>query len=183
MRALILLLLLTAFAHAETFTVHIHRPDGIADQAFIDAQIAKANAHFASVGASFEVTATDTKSVARVDDTPARVALRKHIKGKAIHVFITGRLADVDVDGAEIRGVTLRTGSRKYIILSAIAMDMVLAHELGHLFGLPHSAYDVSIMNKTKRDTPPFEERTFAPEEFDRLRAAIPKAAKRYATK
>jgi hypothetical protein len=182
-RVLILLLLLGTIAHAETFSVVVHRPADIADAAFVDAQIAAANFHFAAVGGSFAVTATDERSVARVDDTAARVALRKHIKGKAIHVFITGRLADVDIEGAEIRGVTLRHGSRKYIILSAIASDMVLAHELGHLFGLPHSSYDVSIMNKTKREAPPPAERTFAPEEQALLRTAIPKAARRYATR
>jgi len=42
----------------------------------------------------------------------------------------------------------------------------VLAHELGHFFGLPHSKYPVSIMNKTPRDDPPHAERGFHAKEL-----------------
>jgi hypothetical protein len=49
-------------------------------------------------------------------------------------------------------------------------MPRTLAHELGHFFGLPHSTYKISIMNKKKRDDPPPEQRTFAPQEFSTMR-------------
>ena len=38
---------------------------------------------------------------------------------------------------------------------------MVLAHELGHFFSLPHGVEPTSIMNKRPRDNPPWEERVF----------------------
>ena len=45
--------------------------------------------------------------------------------------------------------------------MSSIAWKVVLAHELGHYFGLPHSEYPASIMNKSrKKDRPP--EKTWA---------------------
>ena len=59
-----------------------------------------------------------------------------------------------------------RNDDRKYVIVSAQALERTLAHELGHFFGLPHSAYAISIMNKSERKDPPIEQRTFADEEI-----------------
>jgi hypothetical protein len=75
---------------------------------------------------------------------------------EVIHAFIVRRLDDVDRDGQIIRGVTWRTrkDERKYIIVSIAAPDRVLAHELGHFFGLPHSTAAISIMNKRQRKQP-----------------------------
>src|SRR3954453_6354421 len=97
------------------------------------------------------------------------------LTGEVIHVFITGQLDDVDQPGEVIRGVTwhLRGGDRKYVILSTVAPERVLAHELGHVFGLPHSGYAISIMNKRPRTEPPIEQRTFADAELAAMRPAL----------
>jgi len=95
------------------------------------------------------------------------------MSGKVVDVFITGHLDDVDTPGAMARGVTWHTKRGKLIIVSTQGVDLVLAHELGHLFGLPHSTYPISIMNKTPRDEPPREERTFHADELVKLKSRI----------
>jgi matrixin len=150
----------------------------IAKPEWVAAQLAAANRHFASIDAGFTVVGADAlpAGAGRVATRAERDAVSEgRLTGKVIHVFITGRLDDVDVEGGVIRGVTWhRRGSeRKYIILSTAAPDRVLAHELGHVFGLPHSTYAVSIMNKTERAAPPIEARTFADPEVAAMRPVL----------
>jgi hypothetical protein len=95
-------------------------------------------------------------------------------KGRVIDVFITGQLDDIDAIGEVRFGVAWRVNDqKKLVILSTAAPDRVLAHELGHVFGLPHSKYAVSIMNKTKRDQPPPEERTFHAKEIAAMKLRL----------
>jgi len=95
--------------------------------------------------------------------------------GKLIHVFVVGQLDDVDDDGRIAYGVTWHTShdDRRYVIVSAQALPRTLAHELGHFFGLPHSSYAISIMNKSDRKEPPAEQRTFADEEISAMRPVL----------
>jgi hypothetical protein len=155
------------------FSIHLHVADDMIAPAWIGTQIAIANHHFAEVSASFKITRVDAHTMERVDTIAERASLKKYVTNGVIHVFVTTALRDVDEPDEEIRGVTLRKGDTKYIILSAIAPDRVLAHELGHLFGLKHSKYAISIMNKTVRAEPPIEQRTFAPEEIVKLASGV----------
>ena len=88
------------------------------------------------------VTVADRDDLA-ASATPAEV----------VHVFVVAALADKDEEGAWIRGVHWRYGGtrkalrgRRYVILSRIAGEDTLAHELGHFFGLPHSETDGNLM-------------------------------------
>lgn len=65
------------------------------------------------------------------------------------------------------------TDDRKLIILLTQAWERTLAHELGHFFGLPHSKYAISIMNKTPREEPPLEERTFHEKELAKMKPPL----------
>jgi hypothetical protein len=157
-------------------TPHEGQPIAVVTPAWIAAQVTVANAHFAGVGASFRIVGVDANSIPHVISHDDRIALGAWVSPGMIHVFVTGVLDDVDADAnqpQEIRGVTLRKGAGKYIILSAKAPDRVLTHELGHLFGLPHSRAPGSLMNKTPRRVPPIEERTFVPSEVNKIKAGL----------
>ena len=167
---------------AHCFAIQLHVVEGatdglVATPAWIAARLAAANAQFETTDVGFQVDGVDTvpASAAHVATRADRDALGKgRLAGTSIHVFVVGRLDDIDHPGNQIRGVTWHAHDRTYIVLSAAtAPERTLAHELGHFFGLPHSTYPISIMNKTKRDDPPPEQRRFADEELDALRAVI----------
>jgi hypothetical protein len=162
------------------FGIHLHvvqtENGPVQDVAWVTAQIEQAQRHFALIDTSFEIVAADTvpASELEIDDRDERDALghARFTRG-VVHVFVVGRLADVDIDGNEIRGVHWRERadrSHRWVILSKIAGSLVLPHELGHFFGLPHSTYDISLMNKTVRLTPLISELTFAEPEVLRMR-------------
>ncbi|PCC70542.1 Matrixin [Nannocystis exedens] len=162
------------------FGVHLHLvvTAGTAIQTveWVSSQIAEANARFSTIDVNFEVIAADALPAtdAEVDDRAERDALGDpHFSRGVAHVFVVGRLADVDIAGSEIRGVHWRfrkDRSRRWVILSKIAGALTLAHELGHFFGLPHSEYDESLMNKTPRVAWLTGELSFAEPEFARMR-------------
>lgn len=157
---------------AVVFQIVLHvAPDTVSD-AWLDQMLAVANAQFHAVDASFEYAARDEHSVAHVVTRADRNAFAKQVSDNQIHVFVIGKLENVD-DDTPVHGVTWRGKGKRYIIVAADSPDRVLAHELGHLFGLPHSTYKISIMNKTKRDDPPPEQRRFSDEELAILRANV----------
>jgi len=166
-------------AHCFAIRLHVARTSAAAmvvDPAWIAAQLAFANKQFEPLDTSFQLAAVDflPETAARLEDRAARNALAKRVTGTVIDVFLTGYLADVDKPGSFAYGVTWRTkADHKYIIVSGMGRDRTLAHELGHFFGLPHSTYAVSIMNKTARDDPPPEDRRFADEEIEAMKPVL----------
>lgn len=163
---------------AHCFALQLHVAPDVASAEWLDAQVATANRHFAKLDVGYRVAGVDAlpesaKHVASRSDRDAVAAGR--LTNRVIHVFVVDQLDDIDIEDSTINGVTWRRpkDKRKYVILSARAWERTLAHELGHVFGLPHSSYPISIMNKTERDEPPQDQRTFADEEFVAMRAGL----------
>ena len=165
-----------AIAHCYALQLHIgvQQDAHVATPEFIAAQIAMANQHFAAADIAFQVKGVVEHDKPSVLTRADRNKVARKRKGAgAIDVFLVAELGDIDNAGAFINGVAWRVpkGTQKIIILSATAWERTLAHELGHVFGLPHSEYPISIMNKTPRDEPPQDQRRFADEEFVTIRA------------
>lgn len=147
----------------------IAKPDWLA------AQLAQANRHFEKLDVGYKIVSIDAlpASATRVEDRAERSSFGAQVKGTVIHVFVTGQLDDIDLPGEVAYGVTWRRGATKFIILSTQAWERTLAHELGHVFGLPHSTHAISIMNKTPRAEPPPEQRTFADAEYRAMKPRL----------
>jgi len=166
-----------ARAHCIGIKLHV----AVADQApvasadWVAAEVAAANRHFAAIDVGFQVMAAEAlpESAARIEGAAERTQLGRLVAGTMIDVFVTAQLDDIDKPGGVIRGVAWPAGGRKFVILSTIAPERTLAHELGHVFGLPHSAYAISIMNKTERKEPPLEQRTFHERELAVMRGQL----------
>ena len=166
-----------ARAHCLAIQLHVAPTEAgvVAEPGWVATQLATANRHFAPLDVSFQLAGVDVlpAAAAHLRTRADRTALARHLGGPVIHVFVTGKLDNVDEPGVPVHGVAWRKGARKYVIVVATAWDRVLAHELGHFFGLPHSTYPISIMNKTPRAEPPTEQRTFAAEELARMRPML----------
>ena len=140
------------------------------------AHIQEANRLFAPIGVGFEAVSVEAEDAGRADvETRSdrdRLGKDDFSRG-VVHVFLVRKLADVDIEGEVIRGVHWRyraDTARRWIILSSIASSLVLAHEMGHFFGLPHSSYKISLMNKKPAPgRPPWPLRTFAPPELKKM--------------
>lgn len=187
-------LLLAAVAHADDFTsalpscapdrahcfaIQLHVAPDVTTPAWLADQVAYADNQFAAVDVGFTIASVDKASVEHVVTRADRDALAAgKLAPRTIHVFIVGTLDDIDTPGDIIYGVTWRAHDTKYLIVSAQAWQRTLAHELGHFFGLPHSSFAVSIMNKTPRNEPPLDERRFADEELAAMRPVIERMAK-----
>lgn len=160
--------------HCFEIALHVVVEDGadVVTPQWFAAHVTEANRLFAPIGVGFRVGSV-VPADGRFADMQTRLdrdtlGRKEHTLG-VMHVFAVRRLADVDVEGEVIRGVHWRDRaetSRRWIILSSIASPMVLAHEAGHFFGLPHSSYRTSIMNKSPHRNPPWTKRTFVPEEL-----------------
>ena len=167
-------------ARAHCFGIRLHVPRGedgalIAAPSFFAAQLALANELFEPIDASFQIeeVAFLDATAARIDDREERTSLSRYLRGPVIDVFLTGYLVDIDKPDTFAYGVTWHTKRGKLLIVSTMGRNLTLAHELGHLFGLKHSTYPESIMNKTRREVPPPEERRFADPEIEKMRATM----------
>jgi hypothetical protein len=147
-----------------TFRIHAHvahDPDAVADRAWLDAQVAEANRIFASAGVSFELARVEPLDAAhaRLETRADRHALGAEMDAGVINWFVVRSLRDVDEPDRHRLGVHWRPAGhpgKHLVIVAAHAMQSVLAHELGHFFGNPHSETPGNLMSYDRGDAPPF---------------------------
>lgn len=156
------------------FGLHLHLAAGAEqDPAWVRAHLDHAHKLFEPADVGFQVVAVDSigPEFAVMQTREQRDAIgRSRFERGVVHMFLVAQLDDVDVPGTQIRGVHWRQRSntdKRWIILSQIGSKVVMGHELGHFFGLPHSRYRDSVMNKKPREQPPWEARVFVPDELD----------------
>jgi hypothetical protein len=128
---------------------------------FIESQLEHANLAFAPTGVGFvdagraKLSPAQAVLVTRAD----RDALLAQVAQGAVHCMVVARLMDVDEPGRERRGVHwYRAGTSRphMVIVSTLAGEYVLAHELGHFFGNPaHSQEPGNLMSYLPGVLPP----------------------------
>jgi hypothetical protein len=141
-------------------------------------QLEAVNEHFAALGVGFQLNGLHRlgSRFAVVSDRRERDHLgRKAYTRGTVHVFLVEHLDDIHEPG-ERYGVHWRDQRfprRHWVVVARDAPRWVLAHEIGHFFGLTHSNYPISIMNKLPRAYPPESERGFAGPEIVIMRRIL----------
>ena len=95
--------------------------------------------------------------LAHMETRADRDALASHATPHVVDVFVVESLRDVDDPTQMRRGVHWHAPSgTHYLILVASAPTTVLAHELGHYFGNPHSRVADNVMSYERTGAPVF---------------------------
>jgi hypothetical protein len=142
---------------------------------FIESQLAHANETFAPLGVLFQDGGREALNArhAVLSSRADRDALLAYVKRGAVHCMVVQTLMDVDEPGRERRGVhwyKAGTSRPHMVIVSTLAGDYVLAHELGHYLGNPaHSQEPGNLMSYLPGVRPPF----LTPSQQRRVRRAV----------
>lgn len=134
------------------FTVALEEGNEVASRAWLAEQVAQANAIFSPSDTAFVEREHRTMGPehAHMENRSDRHALADLLVARSINVFVVASLRDVDDPTLMRRGVHWRSANHPgthHVILSAISGPTVLAHELGHFFGNPHSPVPNNIMS------------------------------------
>jgi hypothetical protein len=126
----------------------------IADDPWVDQQIATANELFGAVGVRFRWTVELPlpEPHGELHSRTDRDVLTKRVEPRLVNVFVVRDLEDVDDPGVHRMGVTWtsRIDQKRYIVVARSARPSVLAHELGHLFGNQHTSVANNLMSYSR---------------------------------
>jgi hypothetical protein len=131
----------------------------VASDAWLDDQVLAAENLFAPQGVHFAKVATRALEAkhARMVTRADRDALAALLQPSVVNVFVVESLKDVDEADRFRSGVHWRATTnvaKRYVVLAASARPTVLAHELGHYFGNPHSPMPDNVMSYTRTGAP-----------------------------
>ena len=145
------------------------------DTSWLETQLEVANDKLATVDAGVQVVAVHTlpTELAQTDTLRQRNQLGRLGAQTPLRWFVVRHLADAEDPSAVRKGVTWRNGEAFWVIGSQTGMRWVLAHELGHVLGLPHSKEAASLMNKSPRVWPPPWQIGFTPREQPVMRRTL----------
>lgn len=136
-----------------SFAIARDAGEPVADDAWVVAQIDEANRLFAPLGTRFRWTIDKELSEphGELHTRADRDALTPLTERSSIDVFLVRELEDVDEPGRLRMGVCWTgRGGKRFIVLSRTARSSVLAHELGHFFGNPHSSEVDNLMSYSR---------------------------------
>lgn len=157
------------------------------DRRWIQTQLEVANRHYAPLGLQWHLLSVRPlpAALARLD-SPAdrdRAGRGRFRRGRLLWI---APLELVDLDGVRPRhGVHWRDrrhraraelDRHRWVIVARSEVDFVLAHEIGHYLGLPHSADPGSLMNVVPRTDPPEATWRFTDDELARMRGRLQRA-------
>jgi len=131
----------------------------IASDEWLTTELAAAQGLFAPFGVRFARTpgAPLESTLAHMETRADRDALATHAAKHVVDVFVVDSLRDVDDTTQMRRGVHWHAPSgAHYVILVASAPPTVLAHELGHYFGNPHTRVVDNVMSYERTGAPVF---------------------------
>ena len=132
----------------------------VVDAAWMDAQVVEANRLFGPLGTRFRPVASKelAEPHGEMHTREDRNALTPLTSAeKVIHLFLVRALEDVDEPGRMRMGVCWTgRGGKRFLVMSRIAGASVLAHELGHFFGNPHSGVMNNVMSYSRDGGTPF---------------------------
>lgn len=124
----------------------------VADDAWVDAQVAEAQRLMAPHGVSVALFSRRALSEtrARLETADDRDALAEHVERDVINVFVVDTMRDVDDPELLRMGVRWRKRSnlsKDYVIVTSGAFASTLCHELGHFLGNGHSTVVDNVMS------------------------------------
>jgi hypothetical protein len=124
----------------------------VRDDAWIDAQLAEAERLFGPRGLHLKKTAQRPldERFAKLETRKDRDALTAQLQKGVINVMIVASLRDVDDPRLHRMGVHWAPVGKPgvhYVIVARDAWESTMAHEIGHFFGLPHSASKNNLMS------------------------------------
>ena len=126
----------------------------VQNDAWIAAQLAEVERLFTPFGLSF--ASVESRAIApaqaHAETRRDRDAFTAALHPGVVNVFVVASLRDVDDPSRMRMGVCWSprgdgAGGARYVIVSSIARPSVLAHELGHYFGNPHSKVPNNVMS------------------------------------